>query len=632
MKKSWIVIPLTTALVLGNIGNCFAASFTDINNVPWAGAVQYINEVADLGLMAGDADQNGNKVFRAKDNVTYCEVMQLAYNLLKATNNLGSTSGLITKWSSVLTSYAIPAWAQEAVAYGLENSILSVNDVSKFMDSTGKNRTAMREDTAVIFGKSMSKISTPNASATLSFLDSASVAPTSVPYVDLLVRLGVLAGDDQNNFNPKKNINRAEMAVIVSKTNTALKSQSSQNTKPQQTEVSGTVISLDEQGMLTLLVNGKNLGFIGNNSVPVYNGATQVPFKTIGKGDVVTINYTGSTLHKITITYDAEVYKDESATLKGQLIDLTYDGAYFKETSGTGKMYPLTENPEYILDGRNSSMKTIQGEIDDEYVLDGTLTLDSDGNVSKIDVSRLKEDELKGELKKLSSSSITIELKSGREISYDLLDDEDDVTVKIDGSSSDYAELKEYYDDDDDTITVELTLNSDDEVKRIDAEIKGSSSKSGSGSGEITRLSKNEIRIGSKTYDIEDENDITIKVEDGTEESEIKDFDDLMEAVDDGKLIKVDVTVKSGNVTKITGEVVGFESAELQSIRTSKDTLTVKLDSGNYTYEYTSGVDIELDRDSCDIDDLSDALGDDDIEIDVTMKDGKITEIIATIL
>ena len=51
------------------------------------------------------------------------------------------------------------------------------------------------------------------------FADYWSISGERLVQIDLLKRLGVVSGDNYNNFNPKKNINRAEMAVMLNKTN-----------------------------------------------------------------------------------------------------------------------------------------------------------------------------------------------------------------------------------------------------------------------------------------------------------------------------------------------------------------------------------------------------------------------------
>ena len=82
MKKK-IMVALTASVMLLNAVTASAAIvFSDINNVPWEGAKTYIRNVADLGLMVGESDGNGANIFRAKDNVTHVEAIQLTYNLL----------------------------------------------------------------------------------------------------------------------------------------------------------------------------------------------------------------------------------------------------------------------------------------------------------------------------------------------------------------------------------------------------------------------------------------------------------------------------------------------------------------------------------------------------------------------
>ena len=78
MKKLKTIVALfTAALVAISSLPVYAANFADINNVPWEGAKTYINSVADKGIMVGDYNNAGQKVFRPRDGVTYCETMAI---------------------------------------------------------------------------------------------------------------------------------------------------------------------------------------------------------------------------------------------------------------------------------------------------------------------------------------------------------------------------------------------------------------------------------------------------------------------------------------------------------------------------------------------------------------------------
>lgn len=73
-----------------------------------------------------------------------------------------------------------------------------------------------------------------------------------MPYVDLLSRLNIMVGDTNYNFTPKAAINRAETAVLVSKTYDVLKNNTT-TTPSSGNVISGTVISIEQNGNNKLL-------------------------------------------------------------------------------------------------------------------------------------------------------------------------------------------------------------------------------------------------------------------------------------------------------------------------------------------------------------------------------------------
>ena len=83
---------------------------------------------------------------------------------------------------------------------------------------------------SVIFGKALAKVYSLASNPTVSYADKDKVATTSVPYLELLNRLNIMVGDSNNNFNPKVNINRAEMSVLVTKAYNTLKGNTNTNT------------------------------------------------------------------------------------------------------------------------------------------------------------------------------------------------------------------------------------------------------------------------------------------------------------------------------------------------------------------------------------------------------------------
>ena len=211
MKRYFALLFMIFTLTMNT--SVFAKTFVDMNTVPWQGAQSYIYKAVELGIMNGDSK---TQKFRPRDNVTYCELVQTMYNVLKKTDYLYTylePEEVIERWRTTLEYYNIPKWAYESVSYALEHFIVSIPDVAHFMKDT-KQQYASRESTAVVFGKAMTVAYDVDVNASLPYYDSNQISHTSVPYVDLLKDLGVMKGRSEHMFYPKQQINRAELAVL----------------------------------------------------------------------------------------------------------------------------------------------------------------------------------------------------------------------------------------------------------------------------------------------------------------------------------------------------------------------------------------------------------------------------------
>lgn len=237
------------------------------------------------------------------------------------------------------------------------------------------------------------------------------------------------------------------------------------------------------------------------------------------------------------------------------------------------------------------------------------MTLDSRGDVTRI-VAKTKEKsyEDSGTIKKLTKSKITFTNGTDYKIK------EKDVTVKFDGSSSTLEKaIDKINEDDDETFTAEVDIDKDDDdyVERIEIKSK-SSSKNKSGSGTVKSVSGKKINIGSKSYTTTSSTDFDI--DDG--EDSITKIAELEDAIDDGKTVEVEVTVKDDEVTKVKG-YVSYVKGDLYEV--GKNEVTVEVDSGKYTYKCKTSVDINAGN--CeDLDELDDYIKDEgDIEVELTI-------------
>lgn len=622
--KKYMSFLLAGAMVLSVPVASFGANFSDINNVPWPGAETYINQAADSGLMVGE-NVDGNMVFRAKDPVTLVETAQLVYNLLKTSNHLDTATGLETKWNSAMTSANIPQWAYTSVAYCLEHGIVTESELKTFVSGT-TNTQATREQVAGMIGKAIDLVdetATTNSAVT-TFKDNNTISADKVPYIAMLSSKSILSGDDLGNFNPKNNINRAEMAVMITKSNDVLKNVVEKPQEPAAPTTGSFTAQIEQMqatgsNIMLALYNGTSvMGYMGDDTVPTtYQDGTEGKFSDVTVGTSVTITYNGSRITKMVINTDAP--KQEEKVLKGNIATINNEEIRVVK----GVPYYFASDVEVTIDGKSKDVKDLIDAYEDKDITDVyvELTLDTREDVSKVvATTKAKSYEDSGTIKKLTTSKITFENGTSYQI------DEDNITVKYNGSTKSLESvIKTINDaDSDDTFTANVEINEDDEDYIDRLEVKsGSSSNSSSGSGSISSVSGSKIKVGSKTYTIESSTDIDI--DDGNER--IRDIDDLETAVEeDDKTIEVDVTVKDDKVTKITGYVSSV-TGDLFSVDTNA--VTLDLSSSKFSYDCESDVTIDVSKDCDNLDELDEYKKDEgSIKVELTIsKNNEVTKI-----
>lgn len=216
MRNKKGIAVLIIIFMLASTAMGFAATvFSDVASTHWAN--EYITKMSEKGIIKGFEDSNTLKFYFKPDNsVTYIESIQMIYQTLKAAEKLKSTTGLVAKHQTTLTSNNIPVWAHEAVAYALEYSIVHKDELKIFINKNVQ-ANAKRADVAVYLGKALNMEDAIDPLPILNFVDSELIVKSAVPYIELLVRKGIISGDNNNRFNPNNAIRRAEMATMCSK-------------------------------------------------------------------------------------------------------------------------------------------------------------------------------------------------------------------------------------------------------------------------------------------------------------------------------------------------------------------------------------------------------------------------------
>ncbi len=590
--KKFRFTALTVALCTAASTVSYGAVFSDVgSSLSWAES--YINSVYESSLMVGDYNSSGQRVFRGTENMTYSEAAQLIYSIVVQSGfSTDITDTGVSKYAMEMSNAGIADWAQKAVAFCMEKGILTSYDLLKFTSGSSDAKIT-REDMAVYFGKALALSYSISTGTSLSFNDTSDISSSAKPYIELLNKLGIVSGDDNNNFNPKNNITRAEVAVLASKTFSLMKTQVITNPESGYTQTSGVVVSIYEENgtyVLRLQTSAGLSGFVLTTSTPVYNNATTNVGPTgIGLGDTVTVYSSGASIAKIVITNDVEVDTNYINTTeysytvkdKGELVSAGEYKIGFINKSGSTVYYVVATDAEITLDGKTATLRQLSDSIKAGSLIEVTVELNSSTNEAYTVTAEEQEytSSTEGKISNINSRKIVI-TSGSKTYTYNMIDeyaDDDDkypdVTVKYNGSSSTLEKLIEAYDDltGSKYISVELTLNDDKEVKKIVATASNydEDDDDDSYTGTIKSVTATEetdddgnaynvysIKVGSKTYELSSSYKISITCGNDS----ITKIDDLINAVSSGNMtIKVDLTLKSGDVTRIEGYVSEIE-------------------------------------------------------------------------
>ena len=451
-----------------------------------------------------------------------------------------------------------------------------------------------------------------------------------------------MVGDANNNFNPKVNINRAEMSVLVTKAYNTLKGNTNTNTNTPTgtvTQYSGKVSEKTSSGSgysITVTSSGKSNTFTTTSATKVTDANSKsTTVDKIGTGDSIVAVCSGGVATAIIIMSQSS---ESTNSVKGTINSIS-DSRISIKTSSKTTSYDIEDDEITVtIDGSNSSLSSLVSKFKGGSNFTATVYLDSDDTVTKIVATRgtssdgdYDEDAIK------SITSSKIKLHGGDDI--DLPDDTDDITsVEIDGDDDyDFDDLEKKFknlDDDEQMIVKDYTTKSG-ELKTIEVKIEDldtSSSSSGSDTkGVVKSVTSSKLTLKSGTYyNFADEDDIS-KLElddDRYDGDDLSDFiDDLKDAMDDDS-VYVELTIKSKEITRVIAYTCTTKDGTLKDIDTSSKTIKV----GTKEYDYTSSTTVSItdgDNSITTMAKLYKAIDDDDKSVEATVVLNDDDEVVA---
>ncbi len=597
--KKMIAFAIAASLTLGSMGTiAYGSNFADINDVTWKGAITFIDQAASLGLMSG-YNENGKKYCKPRNNVTYCEAVQLMYSILKVYNKQDVSSATVAKWKPVMSGVQIPEWAYNATAYALENGILNAT-AEELNNLRGGTKNASREAVGLLFGRALATIDgySIDQNATLSYKDAAKISQTAKPYLDLLNRSSLMVGDTNNNFNPQNNINRAEMAVLSVKAYQKLSAtQPTTPAAPQSGTVAGTVINcmVMTNGDLFLSVKdsdgmGLNLFADADTVTPIYK-TEKIKFANVGVGDTVKVSYKDTQVTALEVTNSV---KGIQTAKTYELVKLTGSKVTVQTTDGKEESYRLLDDVSVLLEEKKSTISKVQDAMDSAKY-DVTLTLNADGHVEKLEAKKNANNPTKGTLTALDESDITIQVGS-RKYTFPLADD---LTIEQDSKTMTFTKLKNSYKDS--NYTVSLKLDKNNKVTKITIQDMEDET-----NGTLTYLNSRRITIkaGSKeyTYDV-DADKVVVKIDGKSAE-----LSDLRKAFNDqDKAFDISLEVDRDNyATRIVAKSKNADAAKGSLTKLTSSKITIRVDKKDIEYNLAKDVSVKINGKRADLEDLKD--------------------------
>lgn len=212
MKKRLLSLIAAGALAASLTCPAAAAGFLDMNG-HWAAS--YAEDLAARKIVMGKA---GN-LFDPNGEVTAAEGLVFCSRLLQLDN---TAKQAIQDRRGAEVAALMPnacSWAAPETAICLEAGIITRAELERLCVTGGIQRPMAKEDMSMYIIRAMrlEDMAKELDDLTLPYTDGPDVDEDRLCYVCMLSGLGVVTGNDDNEFEPQSSVNRAVMAVMLSR-------------------------------------------------------------------------------------------------------------------------------------------------------------------------------------------------------------------------------------------------------------------------------------------------------------------------------------------------------------------------------------------------------------------------------
>ena len=209
-----LAVVVILLLILTTIMPAFGEEkLKDIKN-SWA--KNEIEKLVAKNILSGYVDNT----FKPEASVSRIEAVVMVTKLFNKADIDATYNNSKSKYQADFKKYNIStlaSWAEPSLVFALERGMINRDLLSEFIKN-GKVQNATRVEIAICLAKGLDIQSEINLNPMLTFNDVKTIPNAAKPYVDLLIKKGIIngKGDDKGNFNPLIPVNRASMAKMLS--------------------------------------------------------------------------------------------------------------------------------------------------------------------------------------------------------------------------------------------------------------------------------------------------------------------------------------------------------------------------------------------------------------------------------
>lgn len=344
MKRNMLKFSFIIVLCLTIISSTFVCAaeltFTDIEE-HWA--KNEIYDMASKWIILGYPDGT----FKPDENIikTHAFLMFARINGYFDTENEVIIEEAIAQYEDVLKENEITQGVAE-IAFLIYNNIISVEDVIDLLGSGKENEQLTREEAAYIYVKLLSDEENLNRFPLVTFDDADSINENYLPYVEYVSKIGLMIGYDDNKFEPKEYITRAQVATILSRIDKIIYERTAD-------KVEGLVENVDlTSNILELRNGGKAETYILARDFSVYENDKKISKTMLKANDKVCIYLDDGIIEKIVINnVEKTIYATYISNTTSSIV---------VNIDNVKREYPLFKNVQVIDDGKEISIKDIQ--------------------------------------------------------------------------------------------------------------------------------------------------------------------------------------------------------------------------------------------------------------------------------